>query len=66
MKKEVSLDPEMRRLCRPLPLFLTPEAPGRVIRMRSSSFQSGLSEEGLFLSGSNLSSEEGSIWPSPQ
>ena len=35
MKKEVSLDPQMRRLYRPLPLFLTPEAPGRVIGMGS-------------------------------
>ena len=33
--EEVSLDPQMRRLYRPLPLFLTPEAPGRVIGMRS-------------------------------
>ena len=28
--EEVSLDPQMRRLYRPLPLFLTPVAPGRV------------------------------------
>ena len=47
----------MRRLYRPLPLFLTPEAPGRVIGMRS-----------LFISiwsqrrnGWNPRSEEGGI-----
>lgn len=38
MKNEVSLDPQMRRLYRPLPLFLTPEAPGRVIGMKPLHF----------------------------
>ena len=57
MKKEVSLDPQMRRLYRPLPLFLTPEAPGRVIGMISH-FISIWSQRG---NGWNPRSEEGGI-----
>ena len=57
MKKEVSLDPQMRRLYIPLPLFLTSEAPGRVIGMRSL-FISVWSQRG---NGWNPSSKEGGI-----
>ena len=57
MKEEVSLDPQMRRLYRPLPLFLTPEVPGRVIGMRSL-FISIWSQRG---NGWNPRSEEGGI-----
>ena len=58
MKKEVSLDPQMRRLYTPLPLFLTPEAPGRVKGMGSLFILSGLREGRASLSGSNSSSAE--------
>lgn len=58
MKKEVSLDPQMRMFYTPLPLFLTPEAPGRVIGMGSLLISVWSQEGRASLSGSNSSSAE--------
>ena len=66
VKREVSLDPQMRRLYRPLPLFLTPEALGRIIRMRSL-FISVWSQwgKGLFYQDQTSILRRVASWPSP-